>query len=185
MFDLLPVSLLGLPSLFSRVLPSSSAKDKRVQSKMEAASAMWQAVLALDRAFPLGASLFLDVNIKDDNYIGSQGEIKEFCPDLFDKNAFEAFDEQWVKFYDECQRQRPYLDRQFYDLLSDFASFLQNSCTVAKYHGILQDMSIDIVINRAPRSLNRKQKKQYRKCMHGRECRQILIEAICETVQKL
>ena len=176
MLDLFPITIFGLP------IPPSS-KKMRSEDGREAAKAMWQATLDLEKELPHEARIFTYQDKNRDEYGINKNLIRENFP--IQKHQNDAFLQQSMMFWDETNRQKPYLSKKLYQLLMDYNNFLDNALTVAQHGGFMSDLNFPWEQKHVPRGLsNRKQKRQYRRCSNGEECLHILKEAISEEVAK-
>ena len=162
---------------------SPSTKEAKSENGREAAKAMWQAILDLEKVFPHEARIFTYRDKNRDEYETEKNLIRENFP--IQKHQGDAFVQQSVIFWEETDRQKPYLSKKLHRLLMDYENFLSNTLTVAQYGGFMTDLSFPWEQKHVPRGLpKRKQKRQYRRCSNGEECLNVLEEAISEEVAK-
>ena len=169
-------------TIFGLSIPPSNRRMKS-ESGREAAKAMWQATLELEKTFPHEARIFTFQDKNGDDYDTNKNLIRENFP--IQRQQSNAFLMQSTIFWQEAEHQKPYLPKKLYKLLMDYESFLHNTLTVAKHGGVMSDLSFPWEHKHVPRGLsNRKQKGQYRRSSNGEECLLILKEAISEEVAK-
>ena len=176
MLDLFPITIFG----FS--IPPFT-KETKSKNGHEAAKAMWQAILDLEKALPHEARILTYQDKNRDDYEINKNLIRENFP--IQKHQSDTFLQRSTIFWQEADRQKPYLSKKLHELLMNYETFLSITLTVAQHGGFMTDLKFPWEQEHAPRGLsNRKQKKQYRRCSNGEECLHILKEAISEEVAK-
>ena len=144
---------------------------------------MWQVTLDIERALPLEARLFTYQDKNNDDYEKNKKLIRENFP--IKRTQSDDFHQQSAIFWQEAERQKPYLPKKLHKLLMDYEAFLGDTLTVAKHGGFMSDLSFPWEKKHVPRSLSsHKQKRQYKRSSNGEECLRILKEAISEEVAK-
>ena len=176
MLNLFSITIFGLS------IPPST-KETKSENGREAAKAMWQAILDLEKVLPHEASIFTYQDKNRDDYEINKNLIRETFP--IQKHQGDAFLQQSVMFWQQAERQKPYLSKKLHKLIMDYEMFLSKTLTVAQHGGVISDLSFPWEQKHVPRSLsNRKQKRQYRRSSNGEECLGILKEAISDEVAK-
>ena len=176
MLDLFPITIFGFP------IPAFKKKTKSEDGR-EAAKTMWQATLDLEKVLPHKARMFTYQDGNGDQYEINKKLIRENFP--IENHQSDVFRQQSTIFWQEADRQKPYLSKKLHELLMNYETFLSITLTVAQHGGFMADLKFPWEQEHAPRGLsNRKQKKQYRRCSNGEECLHILKEAISEEVAK-
>ena len=169
-------------TIFGLSIPPST-KETKSENGREAAKTMWQATLDLEKALPHEARIFTYQDKNGDRYEINKKLIRENFP--IQKHQSDAFHQQSTSFWQEADRQKPYLSKKLHQLIMDYERSLSNTLTVARHGGFMSDLSFPWEQKHVPSSLsNRKLKKQYRTCSNGEECLRILKEAICEEAAK-